>query len=192
MNGTNFHQLPVSPTGGLTTFIPFTPPMTSETTTEVKKDTCRKQLHHIATVRQNQGVSLANCAKRLGIPLKEARRQEDPTTDLTLSQLMAWKEVLDVPLSELVGPIEDELENPIRNRAMLLKVMKSAKQILQFTRENRIRFMATNLVDQLVEMMPELKSVNAWPDVGQSHEGRDPGQVFFRRFDPEVSRQLEM
>lgn len=185
MSGTNLQRIPV-PAGEMTSFVAFTPIVDG-----VKRGNCFKQLHQIATVRRNQSLSLLSCAKRLGISIQEARRQEEPTTDLTLSQLMAWKEALDVPLSELIGPVENELEDPIRNRALMVKVMKSAKQIFQIAHESRIRYMATNLINQLVELMPELKSVSAWPDVGQSHESRGPGQAVFRRFDPEISRRME-
>lgn len=169
----------------MTSFVPYTP------STEANCSSTGKRLHQIAEVRKNQGVSIANCARKLGVSIQEARRQEQPETDLTLSQLMAWKEVLDVPLSELIGPIEDELENPVRNRAMLVKAMKSAKQIRQITRETRVRYAAENLVEQLIELMPELESISAWPEVGQSHEARQPGVAACRRFSPEVAARLD-
>jgi len=188
MSIASFQNIPLSVTtqGG---FIPFTP-----ATTVSEKNSCSKKLHRIATLRQNQSLSLAQCARRLGISLEEAEYQEQPTTDLPLSQLMAWKEILDVPFSELIGSDdeeEDELENPIRNRALLLKVMKTAKQILQVARETRVRRIGSTLVEQLVELMPELADVSAWPDVGQSHENRLPGMAAFRRFAPDVARHLE-
>ncbi len=184
MSNTSLHSIPVT-TGVAAGFVPCCPAPAG------KAEAAKKPLHQIAAVRRNQDVSIANCARKLGISVQEARRQEQPTTDLTLSQLMAWKEVLDVPLSELIGPIEDELENPIRNRAMLVKVMKSAKQIRQISREARIRTMADNLIEQLVVLMPELETVSAWPDVGQSHEARPLGQAVYRQFDPEVARLLD-
>ena len=150
-----------------------------------------KRFHQIEQVRINQEMSIQTCARKLGISVQEARRQERPTTDLTISQLMAWKEVLDVPLSELVGPFEDELQNPIRNRAKLLKVMKSAKYIHQHTRESRIRTMAENQIDQILEIVPEFETVSPWPEVGQSHEARQPGVAVSRRFDPEIERRLD-
>ena len=158
---------------------------------DAKKCKCLKSLHQIATIRRNQSLSLLNCAHKLGLTLQEARIQEQPTSDLTISQLLAWQEVLDVPLSEILGQTGDFLENPIRNRALMIKVMKSAKQILQVTRESRIRYMAETLVNQLVELMPELKDIGAWPDVGQSHENREPGMAVFRRFDVDTARRFD-
>ena len=158
---------------------------------KVRPEQAKRTFHQIAQVRESQGMSIQNCARKLGIPLQEAREQEKPTSDLTISQLIAWKEVLDVPLSELVGPFEDELQNPIRNRAKLLKVMKSAKYIHQHTRESRIRTMAENQIDQILEIVPEFETVSPWPEVGQSHEARQPGVAVSRRFDPEIERRLD-
>ncbi|MGI5832609.1 MAG: hypothetical protein ACOX6D_08810 [Thermoguttaceae bacterium] len=183
MSDTSLHNIPIT-ASAMTDFVP--------SAASAAKPENDRPLHQVAVARRNQAVSVASCARKLGISVQEARRQEQPTTDLTLSQLMAWKKVLDVPLSELIGPIEDELENPIRNRAMLVKVMKSAKQVRRLTRESRIRIISDNLIEQLVLLMPELESITAWPDVGQSHEARSLGQAAYRQFDPEVARRLEI
>ena len=45
-------------------------------------------------------------------------------------------------------------------------------------------------VDQLCEVMPELENVQAWPEVGQSHEARSLGVTATRRFEPDVERRL--
>ena len=74
---------------------------------------------------------------------------------------------------------------------MLLKVMKTAKQIQKTTHEPRVKNMTTTLIDQLVELMPELVDVASWPDIGQSHENKDYGQAVYRRFDPGISRTFD-
>lgn len=185
MSGTDFHRIPIGP-GEMAAFTPF--PTKIGVAEEGK---CLKKLHQIAAIRRNQNISIVSCAKKLGISIEEARMQEHPTSDLTLTQLLAWKEVLDVPLSELLGQSDEDLENPVRNRALMIKVMKTAKQILQTARESRIHYMGETLIDQLVELMPELAEVSAWPDVGQSHENRNAGVAATRRFDPDIARQLE-
>ena len=48
-------------------------------------------LHRIADVRRQQGVTLRNVARRLGIPLPVVRRQEQPDSDLRLSELLRWQ-----------------------------------------------------------------------------------------------------
>lgn len=185
MSGTDFHRIPIGP-GEMADFTPFP---TKLGLAEGSK--CSKKLHQIATVRREQNISIVSCAKKLGISVQEARYQELPTTDLTITQLLAWKEVLEVPLSELVGQTGDDLENPIRNRAKLVKIMKSAKQVLQVAHESRVRYIGETLVDQLVELMPELAEISAWPDVGQSHENRSPGVAVTRRFDPDIARRFD-
>ena len=179
----SINSIPTTATTVTTGFSPVTAPVTGVSQA--------RTYHQVAKVRRIQSVSLATCARKLGISINEARYQEQPTTDLTISQLMAWKEVLDVPLSELFGPIENELDNPVRNRALLLKAMKSAKQIRRDSRESGIRSMADNMIEILLKMMPELAEVTAWPEVGQSHEARPLGMAVYRQFDPEVAKYLE-
>jgi len=187
MSGTNLHRLPGTPED----FSPL-PSLRREIRSEMTETAARNQeeYHNIRTVRRNQNISLANCARRLGLTTTEARFQEQPTTDLSISQLMAWKEALDVPLTELL-PENETLCNPIRNRALLIKVMKTAKQILQSTKESRVHNMAITLVDQLVHLMPELHEVPSWPEIGQSHENRDYGVAAYRRFDVDIADQMD-
>ncbi len=167
-------------------------PLVSHTTkgSVSKEHKSIKPLHRIAAVRECQGMSLPSCARRLGITLTEARHQEKPTTDLTLSQLMAWREALDVPLSELIGNADDFIEDPIQNRAKMVKIMKSARQIDEIAKETRVQRVAKMLVEQLVEVMPELEFVSAWPDVGQSHENRTSGIPVCRGISEETLSRL--
>ena len=176
--------------------VPFgtpTAPFVSQTTRESASKKCSsiKTLHRIASVRECQGMSLSSCARRLGITLTEARHQEKPTTDLTLSQLMAWREVLDVPLSELIGNPDDFIEDPIQNRAKMVKIMKSARQIEKIAKEIRVQRVAKMLVEQLVDVMPELNFISAWPDVGQSHENRTFGIPIVHGIGEEILSRLE-
>ena len=179
----SINSIPTTVTTVTTGFSPVTAPATGVHQA--------RAYHQVAQVRRNQAVSLATCARKLGISVNEARYQEQPTTDLTISQLTAWKEVLGVPLSELIGPLEDELDNPIRNRALLLKVMKSAKQIRRDSRESGIRSMADNMIETLLDIMPELEDVAAWPEVGQSHEARPLGMAVCRHIEPVSARRSD-
>lgn len=181
MPGTNVNSL--SPLSETTSALPILPG-------EHRSESVRKKFHRVREMRQDMRITLSYCAKKLGISTQDARIQEDPYTDLTLSQLLAWREILDVPLSELIE-YQGEVEDPIKNRALLLRVMKTVKQIQKTTREDRIKNMSITLVDQLTELMPELIDVSPWPDIGQSHENRDYGQAVYRRFDPAVAQKLE-
>ncbi len=189
MSNPSIPNIPIT-TGNLTGLGSGAPIVVTGGAKQPQSRKSEKRFHQIEQVRINQEMSIQTCARKLGISVQEARRQERPTTDLTISQLMAWKEVLDVPLAELLGPIDGELDNPIRSRATLVLVMKSAKQIRRDARESNIRVMADNMVDQLCEVMPELENVQAWPEVGQSHEARSLGVTATRRFEPDVERRL--
>jgi hypothetical protein len=118
------------------------------------------------------------------------REQEKPTSDMMLSQLYRWREILDTPISELLIDPEDMLDDPIKSRASLVRVMKTVRSILEAAHEKPIQRMAQTLFDQLVEIMPELKDVPAWPTVGQSREFKDYGQAIYRRFDPGVEQAM--
>ena len=183
-------SIPIT-TGSMTGFVCRASVIPTKEAKSTPFDKVKETFHRVGEVRKNQGVSIQTCARKLGISVQEAREQEKPTTDLTISQLTAWKEILEVPFSELLIPSEDEPSDPIRNRAKLLKVMKSVTSILQNARDERIRVMAGNASEQLVDLMPELETVSAWPDVGQSHEARPLGVAVTRRFDPEIEQRLQ-
>ncbi|MFH1923083.1 MAG: helix-turn-helix transcriptional regulator, partial [Planctomycetota bacterium] len=113
---------------------------------------CRR-FHRLETVRRQEEISRRTVARRLGVSITEVKRQEDETTDLPLSVLYKWQEVLDVPISELLIEPEEPLSSPVRNRAKMLRIMKTAVTILERTRQTAIRRMAQMLVEQLVELM---------------------------------------
>ncbi|MCL2624326.1 MAG: helix-turn-helix domain-containing protein [Planctomycetaceae bacterium] len=147
-------------------------------------------LHRLAEVRKAQGVSIANVARRLNMGAIAVRMQEKPTSDLLLSQLYQWREILDVPISELLIDPSDALDNPIQSRASLVRVMKTVRSILETAHEKPIQRMAQTLFDQLVEIMPELQEVSAWPSVGQSREFKDYGQALYRRFASDIEQAM--
>lgn len=150
----------------------------------------RYPLHRLAEVRKAQGVSIANLARRLHLDAIDIRKLEKPTSDMLLSLLYQWREILDVPVSELLIDPEDTLDDPIKSRAQLVRVMKTVRSILETAREKPIQRMAQTLFDQLVEIMPELSEVTAWPTVGQSREFKDYGQAIYRRFDAGVEQAM--
>jgi acyl-CoA synthetase (AMP-forming)/AMP-acid ligase II len=88
-----------------------------------------KQLHRIAEVRQRQGVTLRNVARRLGMALPQARRQEQPDSDLRITDLHRWQEVLEVPVAELLVEGDGQLSGPVLERSRMVKLMKTAAAI---------------------------------------------------------------
>ena len=85
------------------------------------------------------------------------------STDITLGDLYRWQQALDVPIGELLSEPASELAPPVQLRARLLLVMKTARSIEANARQVSVRRLATMLVEQLVDVMPELKGTLAWP-----------------------------
>lgn len=136
--------------------------------------------HQLAQVRKRQGISLRCAAKRLGITVSEAREQEDGSADLTLAQLYQWQAALDVPIGELLAEPADTLAAGVMDRARMLRIMKTALAIHNRSRTAAQQRLAQVLVDQLLELMPELKAVSGWPVVGQRRSAEELGKIVER------------
>lgn len=134
-------------------------------------------LHRIAEVRRQQGVTLRNVARRLGIPLPVVRRQEQPGSDLRLSDLLRWQEVLEVPVAELLVEAEGQLSGPVLARSRMVKLMKTAAAIRDRAQDPGVARMVTMLVEQILEIMPELADVTPWHSVGQRRTREELGRT---------------
>jgi len=134
-------------------------------------------LHRIAEVRRQQGVTLRNVARRLGIPLPVVRRQEQPDCDLRLSELLRWQAVLEVPVAELLVEAEGQLSGPVLARSRMVKLMKTAAAIRDRSQDPAVARMVTMLVEQILEIMPELADVTPWHAVGQRRTREELGRT---------------
>ena len=117
-------------------------------------------LHRLAEARQQEHISRSTVARHLGITVEDVRRQECTTADLPLSVLHQWAEALGLPVAELVVEPDDSLSTPLFNRACLVRVMKNAKAILERTHNPQTKRFAQTMVDQLLEIMPELRGTH--------------------------------
>jgi transcriptional regulator with XRE-family HTH domain len=141
---------------------------------QIRRD---RPLHRLAEVRQQQGVTLRNVARRMRVDLKTVRHQEDNLTDLTLTQLYAWQQVLDVPVADLLVDDAGPLSPAVKQRAQLVRVMKTAVAMLEQCDSSKTKRMAQTLIDQLLDIMPELKEVGAWHTVGQRRTVHEIGRI---------------
>jgi transcriptional regulator with XRE-family HTH domain len=139
-----------------------------------------KPLHRIGQVRQEQGVSVRSVARRLGVSMQDVRAQEHPTADLRLSQVHEWQQVLEVPLADLLLDSDGPLSTPVSQRARMLRVMKTAKALAESATEAPVQRLASMLISQLVEVMPELQEVSAWHSVGQRRTQDEMGRIVER------------
>ena len=139
---------------------------------------CREQkvLHRIAHVRRLQGVTLRNVARRLGVSLPVVRRQEQSDCDLRISDLHRWQEVLEVPVSELLVEGDGQLSGPVLQRSRMVKLMKTAAALRERMEGSPVARMVEMLVDQILEIMPELADVTPWHSVGQRRTLDDVGR----------------
>ena len=142
-----------------------------------KKRAHRKSLHKISDVRQRQGVTLRNVARRLGMEMAIIRKQEKPDSDLRISDLLRWQHVLDVPLAELLEDGEDQLSGPILVRSRMVKMMKTAAAIREQVGNNAGSQLVSQLIGQILEIMPELADITPWHTVGQRRTLDDVGRT---------------
>jgi transcriptional regulator with XRE-family HTH domain len=145
-----------------------------------------QSLHRLATVRRQQGVSRHAVARRLKIGIEQVHQQETESSDLPLSTLYAWRDILDVPIAELLVEPSDGHSASILARSQLVRLMKTTRVILEKTRQDSIRWMAQTMIGQLVEIMPELSDVAAWNIAGKRRRLRELGVAAERRLAADV------
>jgi len=135
------------------------------------------RLQKLSEARRRQGLSVRCVAQRLGRTVSEVRAQENEQADLLISELYRWQAALEVPIEELLDDPEDALSPRVLTRARMLKVMKTAMAIRRGARSESERRLARLLIDQLLEIMPELKEVSGWPAVGHRRRADETGRI---------------
>ena len=136
-----------------------------------------EQLHRLRVVREREGVSLRSVARKLGRTVTQIRDEEQETTDLRLSVLYRWQQVLGVPVAELLVPHDDPLSPSIRTRSRLLKIMKTVRTLEQHTRSPESAHLIRQLAEQLLELMPELRDVSGWQGTGHRRTLDELGRI---------------
>jgi transcriptional regulator with XRE-family HTH domain len=121
----------------------------------------------LAAARKQQGISQPNMARRLRVDVAKVIEQEKETADLFLSTIYAWQKILNVPIADLLVDDDASLSTPLFERARMVELMKTAAAILEKANSNSLRRTVTMLIEQLVEIMPELRDVAAWNTVEQ-------------------------
>ena len=136
-----------------------------------------RPLHRISKVRQQQGVSLRSIARKFGRAVHQIRQEEDLYHDMKISDLLRWQQVLEVPLVDLLEDPAASLSDPVSKRANLLRVMKTAKAIEESAQGIGMKRLAAMLIQQLIELMPELAEVAPRHSVGQRRTQADVGRI---------------
>ncbi len=120
----------------------------------------------VAEARKQQGFSLRTISRRTGIDIRTLRSHELPSTDLKLSELHAWQLALEIPMVDLIEDQSQPLSRPVKERATLVRIMKTAVAIKEAGGTPRIQRLADMLCEQLIELMPELTDISGWPQHG--------------------------
>ena len=149
----------------------------------------RNSMHRVQTVCNQQSMSHRSAARHLGIHVSEVKQQLRESTDLRLSELYRWQQILDVPISELLVEPEDGLSEPLVCRARLIRLMKSAKAISEVGASKSVTRMAQRMIDQLIEIMPELSEVSAWHTIGQRRGLNEMGRIVDYQLSEDVLRR---
>jgi transcriptional regulator with XRE-family HTH domain len=115
-------------------------------------------------------MSRSTLARHLGITVEDVRRQECKTMDLPLSVLHKWAKALDLPVAELVVEPDDSFSMPVFNRVCLMRAMRTAMAILERTGNPQTKRLAQTMVDQLMEITPELRRMNGTETNGRVND----------------------
>ena len=133
-----------------------------------------KALNCIAEVRQRQGMTLRTVARRWNLDVSDVRRMEHPTNDIRISELHAWQRLLEVPLHELLVDSELPLSPPIYQRAQFLRLMKTVVTLRDKSSDAEVSHLIERLLQQILEIMPELKDVGPWHETEERVDRRSP------------------
>ncbi len=122
--------------------------------------------HQLRAVRRREHVTVRTMSKRLGATAGQIKQQEIETNDITVSTLLKWAAALEVPAAELLGEINPGLPPEVAIRAQLIRVVKTIRAIQERAKTPAIKYLAENLMNEVLEMCPELEDVKAWPHFG--------------------------
>lgn len=138
------------------------------------------ELNRIRRVRMLQGMTQRTAARRMGITVSQVRREEEEAADLSISDLQRWGKALEVPISELLSEPEATLSGNVADRAKMVRLMKTAVALQEQATSLPVKRLAQTLVDQLIELMPELRDVGPWHTGGTRRRSGDVGLIALR------------
>jgi hypothetical protein len=137
--------------------------------------------HRIAEVMEQERVSPRAAALRMNLTQSQVQAEANPASDLRISDLYRWQAALEVPLAEMLREPGNELSPQVRFRSSLLKIMRTVRSLQDHTDGGRTRNLVMTLAGQLLELMPELKHVSAWPVFGQRRRSEEMGAIADKR-----------
>ncbi|MDG2208292.1 MAG: hypothetical protein P8K78_10340 [Pirellulales bacterium] len=150
--------------------------------------TTTQPLHRIREIRGQQEVTLRALARKMHMPMRDVRAQEDPSCDLPLTALYRWQQALRVPASEILVEPGDKLSSPVNIRARLLRMMKTIVTILDKPQPERTANLLENLRNEILAVMPEIESIDRWHGSNATRGADDIAAAVLRQIDEELLR----
>ncbi|HJN66272.1 MAG: helix-turn-helix domain-containing protein [Pirellulales bacterium] len=147
-----------------------------------------RPLHRIREIRAQHDVSLRSLARKMHVPVREIRAQEDPTCDLPLTAVYRWQKALNVPAAEILVEPDDRLSTPVNIRARLLRMMKTVVTILEKDQPERTRNLLENLRTDILAVMPEVAHIDHWHGSGGPKGSDDIAAAVLRQISDELLR----
>jgi len=141
----------------------------------------KRQLHRIAEVMEQEQVGFRSASRQMKMTATQLRAEADATYDLRLSDLFRWQTALKVPIADLIREPDRDLSPMIKIRSGLVKAMRTLRTIQDQLLGEPTHVLSIQLGQQLMELMPELSHVSAWPSVGQRRTSDELGAVVDRK-----------
>ena len=145
-------------------------------------------LHRLREIRAQQDVTLRALSRKMHVPMREVRAQEDPACDLPLTALYRWQQALRVPAAEILVEPGDKLSSPVNIRARLLRMMKTIVTILDKPQPERTVNLLENLRNEILAVMPEIEDIDRWHGSNSARGADDIAAAVLRPIDEELLR----
>jgi transcriptional regulator with XRE-family HTH domain len=152
---------------------------------------CPSLLHRLGEVRRQKNIARGAVARHLGVTVAQVIEQECGTADLPLSVLYKWAEALGVPVTELLVQANDPLSATSLDRTRIVQIFGTAMGIMRWAGNLQTKRWAETLIDQLIEIMPQLRDVEAEGAAVEPHPNATGVKAGIRRlpaclfYDPE-------
>ena len=92
-------------------------------------------------------------------------------------------------MAELLVEGDGQLSGPVLERARMVKLMKTAAAIRDRTSGTPVGRTATMLIEQILEIMPELEDVAPWHTIGQRRTLNELGRTACQPMPDDVFRR---
>lgn len=112
-----------------------------------------QEYHRLRAVREKLGLRIEDVADELGLSVADASLQEDPRTDLNLTQIHRWQSVLKVPFREILICEKDPMALPGLTVERLNDMNRMAEDMCSGTSDSGVATFAAELSRQFGQIL---------------------------------------